>query len=152
VERSPRPTGRRANRRRGQALVEFALVFPIFMLVLSGIMDFGFMLYQRMSVINASREGAHAAIIVSNASTIVLMAQQTANSSATQGGVTPSSVTVQCVSAGGSNLPDCGSAVNGDTVIVTVNYIYHPFFPLLVGTSLNLSSTTQMVLEGLPAT
>ncbi|MGZ6314992.1 MAG: TadE family protein, partial [Candidatus Limnocylindrales bacterium] len=53
----PGPSGRRSTRKRGQALVEFAMVIPIFLLVLSGICDFGFMLYSRMSVINAAREG-----------------------------------------------------------------------------------------------
>ena len=33
--------GRRRKRTRGQALVEFALVIPIFLLVLCGILDFG---------------------------------------------------------------------------------------------------------------
>ena len=61
---NPKPglSDRRSSRKRGQAMVEFALVIPIFMLVLSGILDFGFMLYSRMTVINSAREGARAAV------------------------------------------------------------------------------------------
>jgi Flp pilus assembly protein TadG len=45
-------------RSRGQALVEFALVFPIFMLVLFGIIDVGRYVYVSNSLNEASREGA----------------------------------------------------------------------------------------------
>ena len=43
---------------RGAELVEFALVFPMLLLVMLGIMDFGF-LFQRYEVLTAAaREGA----------------------------------------------------------------------------------------------
>lgn len=45
-------------RSRGQALVEFALIFPIFMLVLFGIIDVGRYVYVSNSLNEASREGA----------------------------------------------------------------------------------------------
>lgn len=145
--------GRRSRRKRGQALVEFALVFPIFMLVLSGIMDFGFMLYSRMSVINASREGAHAAIVAEDHSTILTVAQGAAVATAAQGGVSisGSGVTVSClattVSVSSPPAVSCASAKAGDSVVVTVSYTYHSFFPLLFGATIGLTSTTQMVLE-----
>jgi Flp pilus assembly protein TadG len=144
---------RRSNRKRGQALVEFALVFPIFMLVLSGIMDFGFMLYSRMSVINASREAAHAAIVTENHANIELVAKGAAVATAAQGGVSidDSSVTVSClattVSVSSPPPVDCSAAKPLDSVVVEVSYTYHSFFPLLFGASLGLTSTTQMVLE-----
>ena len=48
---------------RGAELVEFALVFPTLLLVMLGIMDFGFM-FQRYEVLtNAAREGARVAIL-----------------------------------------------------------------------------------------
>jgi Flp pilus assembly protein TadG len=150
---SARSSGRRANRRRGQSLVEFALVFPIFMLVLSGIMDFGFMLYSRMSVINSSREAAHAAIVVENHADIPTVAQGAAVATAAQGGVsiTSSAVTVTClqttVSVTAPPSVTCASAKAGDSVVVKVSYTYHSFFPLLFGATLGLTSTTQMVLE-----
>jgi Flp pilus assembly protein TadG len=148
-----RPSGRGSRRRRGQALVEFALVFPIFMLVLSGIMDFGFMLYSRMSVINASREGAHAAIIVANYSTIDTVAKGAAVAAAAQGGVSigAGNVSVSClqtsVSVTSTTNISCAAAAPGDSVVVTVNYGYHSFFPLSFGATLTLTSTTQMVIE-----
>jgi hypothetical protein len=48
---------------RGAELVEFALVFPLLLLVVVGIMDFGF-LFQRYEVLTAAaREGARIAIL-----------------------------------------------------------------------------------------
>ena len=49
---------RRAGRSRGQALVEFAVVFPVFALVLFGILDVGRYVYVSNALSEASREGA----------------------------------------------------------------------------------------------
>jgi Flp pilus assembly protein TadG len=145
---------RRRRRRRGQALVEFALVFPIFMLVLAGILDFGFMLYSRMGIINAAREGARASIMVSDYTTVPTVAQGAVISSASTGGIhlTASNVTTTCIqtTSGTTPPPTCtwSSAKPGDSVRVTVSYSYQTFFPLFFGASFNLNSTVQMVLEG----
>ena len=53
-----RRSRRSGPRSRGQTLVEFALVFPIFMLVLFGIIDVGRFVYVSNSLNEASREGA----------------------------------------------------------------------------------------------
>jgi len=45
-------------RGRGQALVEFALIFPIFMLLLFGIIEFAFMLNAQLSLNYATRDAA----------------------------------------------------------------------------------------------
>ena len=42
-----------------QALVEFALVLPILLLLVLGVMDFGRMFYTKMILTNAAREGAN---------------------------------------------------------------------------------------------
>ena len=42
----------------GQALVEFTIVVPIFMFLLLGMMEFGFAFSDRLTLGNASREGA----------------------------------------------------------------------------------------------
>jgi Flp pilus assembly protein TadG len=46
----------------GQAIVEFALVLPILIILLLGITDFGIALYDQAVITNASREGARAGI------------------------------------------------------------------------------------------
>ena len=160
---SPRRSRRASDRGRGQAMVEFALVVPVFLLVLSGILDFGFMLFTRMSVINATREGAHAGIIVADPTTISDVVRARVISAAAQGGLglTAANVpSVTCVETTSSTTPPpactwtlydkdsnkTGAQV-GDSVLVTVNYDYHSFFPLLFGAKIPLTSTVQMVLE-----
>lgn len=43
---------------RGQAMVEFALVFPLFIVTLLGILEFGFIVYTQNTVNHAAQEGA----------------------------------------------------------------------------------------------
>jgi Flp pilus assembly protein TadG len=152
------PIGRRSTRKRGQAMVEFAMVFPIFMLVLAGICDFGLALYQNMSVISAAREGARAAAMVSDPARVVVTAVGAATSAAANGGVTVTvdpSHDVKClqtsVSVTSPTTIDCTTVHDGDSVSVTVDLVYHPFFPLLSSTDINLHSTVQMVFDNLPS-
>ncbi len=55
----------RLKSERGAELIEFALIFPLLLLVILGIIDFGF-LFQRYEVLtNATREGARMASLPS---------------------------------------------------------------------------------------
>jgi Flp pilus assembly protein TadG len=47
----------------GAELIEFVIVFPILMLILAGILDFGMMFRSFEVVTNAAREGARVAIL-----------------------------------------------------------------------------------------
>ena len=47
----------------GQALVEFALVIPVLLLLLLGVIEFGLLLYNQQVITNASREGARFGIV-----------------------------------------------------------------------------------------
>lgn len=52
----------RLRRERAQSLVEFAMIFPILVLMLAGITEIGFLYYTSYTVENASREGARIAV------------------------------------------------------------------------------------------
>lgn len=54
---------RNRHRSRGQALVEFAFVAPIFLLILYSIIEFGRFVYTVQILNNAAREGARYAIV-----------------------------------------------------------------------------------------
>ncbi len=140
-----RSKGRRARRRtRGQALVEFALVFPVFILVLAGMVDFGLGLYSYMTIINAAREGARlGATACSTAGCPGVSARTTAMA----GGMSPLTVTVTCITAGGVSSSCTTAASSGDTVKVQVDYTYHMIWPLTFGTSIPLSSSVSMMVE-----
>ena len=55
--------GLRNKKRRGAAMVEMAVCFPIFMLMLLGIIEFGRALMVSQMLTSASREGCRSAII-----------------------------------------------------------------------------------------
>ena len=48
---------------KGQAMVEMALVLPILLILLGGIIDFGWLFYNQLALTNAAREGARYAAI-----------------------------------------------------------------------------------------
>jgi Flp pilus assembly protein TadG len=143
---------RRRSRSRGQALVEFALVFPVFFLILAGLLDFGFLLYSRITLINATREGARAAVTqVDNAQGIPGLVKSTIQTNATGLTLADLSDSETCVAKTQSNC-DFASGGNpdpqsGDAVRVTTTYIYRSFFARLFGSTISFSTSIDMVIE-----
>ena len=134
------------NRREGQSLVEFAVVLPVFLLILAGILDFGLGLYSQMTVINAAREGARLGVVEPGNITDI---QDRVD--AMTGGLdkTRLTVTVSCLRPSGSSFVACSGTqwVSNDAVRVQVDYSYKLLWPLALGNSLDLSSTVQMRIE-----
>ena len=54
------------SKSRGQSMVELALIIPIFMLVVVGLMDGAFAVFNYGTLSNAAREGARTAIVDQN--------------------------------------------------------------------------------------
>ncbi len=54
---------RRRSPATGAELIEMALVLPILLLLVAGIMDFGFLFLRFEVVTNAAREGARVAVL-----------------------------------------------------------------------------------------
>ena len=54
------------NNKNGTAIVEFAIVLPVLLLILMGIIEFSLVLYDKAVLTNASREGARAGIVSQN--------------------------------------------------------------------------------------
>ena len=48
---------------RGAELIELALVLPILLLVIAGIVDFGLLMQRYLTINNAAREGARIAVL-----------------------------------------------------------------------------------------
>ena len=63
-------TRRPRSRGRGQSLVEFALVLPLLLVLLFGIIEFGLVFKDVLAINQAAREGARAAAVGSTTSTI----------------------------------------------------------------------------------
>ena len=56
------------NRRRGASALEFALTLPVVMLVLAGILEYGWYLFQLSNVVHALRDGTRIGVTVPLAS------------------------------------------------------------------------------------
>ena len=65
----------RPERRRGQALVEFALVLPIFLLILVALFDLGRAVFAYNTLTNAAREGVRLAIVNQDTASIIARAK-----------------------------------------------------------------------------
>ena len=65
-----------ARRSRGQALVEFALVIPLFLLMLVALFDLGRAVFAYNTLTNAAREGARVAIVNQDLTSIIDRAKQ----------------------------------------------------------------------------
>ncbi|HYC07828.1 MAG TPA: TadE/TadG family type IV pilus assembly protein [Candidatus Binatia bacterium] len=64
-----RSAGGRRRRSRGQALVEYAIIVPAFMLLLMGMLEFGFVFNHNLNLEYATREGARTGAALANGGT-----------------------------------------------------------------------------------
>ena len=80
----------RRHRSRGQGLVEFALVFPILMVLLIAVFDVGRLVFAYNDITNAARAGARVAIVDQTAG----VAQTATINQATSLGLKPADVTI----------------------------------------------------------
>ncbi|MCA9161600.1 MAG: TadE/TadG family type IV pilus assembly protein [Pirellulaceae bacterium] len=100
-------------KRRGASAVEFAIVAPVFVLLVFGIIEYGRMVMVQQIITNASREGARRAILdgATVAEVETLVSNYLTNTS-----VSGASVDV-LVNGAGAEL---NTAENGDPITVTV--------------------------------
>ncbi len=127
---------------KGIVSVEFALMFPIFLLLLFASYELGIFLHDKQVITNAAREGARFGVI---------MRDERPSESDIQGKVLEWSGTLVGVSLEANDITVDGAAGNsGTTLTVTVDT---PFpFPLLSNFSgfapeISVSAQTIMVLE-----
>lgn len=58
---------RRRTDSRGAAVIEFALILPLLMIMLAGILDYGQIYFTRLTMTNAAREGARVGVTLPEA-------------------------------------------------------------------------------------
>ena len=151
------PSGEKGQR--GASAVEFALVLPLLVVLVFGIIEFGLLLYNQQVITNASREGARAGIVQDNprvpfATVQGVVQTYTSNHLVTfTSGVVLPTVTVQNTTAGGG-LDLCVSFSDNLTVTVTYQYTFLVFSnaiklvaPSTLGPSLTLTAQTVMRCE-----
>ena len=136
-------------------MVEFALVFPLFILLLAGMVDFGIGLYSYMTLVNATREGAR--LGATACSVLACTDAVTARVTAASAGLNPSPISVTCTKAAGGNIactkntaipPAAQNGVKyGDSVTVESEYRYHMIWPLTFGTEIRMTSKVTFMAE-----
>lgn len=78
----------------GQSVVEAALVIPLFILILCGVLDFGWILSNQLKIDNCAREGARYAVIKSEASNLTSLVTTRVNDVSGDGSSSGLTVTV----------------------------------------------------------
>jgi Flp pilus assembly protein TadG len=121
----------------GASAVEFALLLPLLMMILFGIIEFGFALYRQAVLTNASREGARLGIVQSIPAITTGQINTAVDTYLTAAGINPANV-------GRTIIP---GAVTGAPVRVTLTLPYT--FVVLPGLtsvapSINLTAWTEM--------
>lgn len=123
---------------KGQSLVETALMLPVILILLTGIIDFGLLFNNYLIVSNASREGARAAVTGKTDAQIDAVVDNVAVS------LDPANLTVTIT-------PDESTGRRtGDAVTVSVQYRYSMITPVIaaiVPGPLNLNTSTTMRCE-----
>jgi Flp pilus assembly protein TadG len=105
---------------RGAAAVEFALVVIPLLLVVFGIVNFGFLFAQQISLNNAARQAARYAVVDGpTCADVATEARNNADTVGMTGSGVPTPTITNCVSATATNKPCAGAAV-GDDIVVTM--------------------------------
>jgi Flp pilus assembly protein TadG len=149
------------NNNKGVALVEMAIVLPLLIIIVFGIIEFGFIIYDKAMITNASREGARVGIIFRiddstgdpiypTGSQVQAMIEQRIQSHLSTYLISLGSAQVRPSLANGG-ITIVSGAASGEELRVDVNYQYkflvlNPGF-LKSAPTINLSSTTIMRLE-----
>jgi Flp pilus assembly protein TadG len=154
----------RSRRRRGQAMVEFALVAPLFFVLLFGIIEAGRFIFFYETLSHATREGARYAIVNgantlgcpsgpaapgtsacdTSGANVVTKVQQSAY------GVPGASVTVQrCwwYTACDFATHGDGDDARGANVTVTASYTYSSLMPLVPLPPITVTAESSLVIN-----
>jgi Flp pilus assembly protein TadG len=116
---------------RGQGLVEFALVIPIFLLVLVAIFDLGRAVFAYNTLTNAAREGARIAIVNQYKPSIIARAKQQTQIVE----LNDPSVNIDFYQVNADGTPDtsaqCALIAVGCLAVVSFEATYQPITPFI---------------------
>jgi Flp pilus assembly protein TadG len=136
------------SRDRGSVAVEFALLLPILLLLIFGIIDFGLAINDQITLTQAAREGARLASLPGYTTAAVTARVQSAAYPLT---LSPANITVSPCPPGAGQL--------SQDAVVTVRYTYSFITPIgafaaivspgtaSLGSTLSLSATGRMPCE-----
>ena len=103
---------------KGQSLIEFAILLPLLLLLLMGILEFGLMLNAYLSINNSAREGARLGIVDGSNLEISELITNLSTNLSTEDLVV-------------NIIPLEGSRQSGDALTVEVIYNYQVIIPII---------------------
>lgn len=153
-----RASCRRTVRRRpetGAVAVEFALVAPMLILLVLGIIDFGYMLNRDTMINNTSRDAARVASLGGTYAQVLATAQSELAGAGIPAGSPATTIAIDCVKPDGMDCNATSStfdslAGSGAVATVKITYKYSwltPSMSALLGSTLTLTKQTQMRIE-----
>jgi Flp pilus assembly protein TadG len=132
---------------RGQALAEFAIIMPLFALILFSLLDFGRVIYAQNTVSEAAREAGRVGAVSAAATPAKYDAIRAAAVSKAVGlGLTTANISGQSCSS--CFYPD--GAIAGGRVVVTITKsvpLLTPIISQIVGGSFTVSSTSRTFIQ-----
>lgn len=139
--------------RRGQTLVEFAIVLPIIILVVLGLVDLGRAVYSYNTLAQSARQASRLAIVNQNVTNV----KNQAIASAPSLGLTAANVDV-CFKTSASTQTICATSTDncpqstrviGCLALVKTSLSYKPMTPVisLFWSSISLTSTSVATIE-----
>jgi len=139
---------RRLQNERGAAVVEFAIVSVVLLIIVFGVIELGILMFDKHILTNASREGARAGIVmrtprVSNAAILAKVNEYAEAHMVSFGASSTLSVTVTP-----NEASRAGAASSGEELEVSVTYPFE--FLILSGFGLKpltLTANTRMRIE-----
>jgi len=121
---------------KGQSMVEFALVLPVLLLILIGIIDFGWAFNGKITLTSAAREGARVAAIIKDVDTAKTAVKNTSKLSGLS--VTNDDIKIEYIDGG---LDDV------DKVKITINVEMEPLVGLFITEPIEMESIAFMRVE-----
>jgi Flp pilus assembly protein TadG len=123
----------------GQAVVEFAVILPVLLMILFAILQFGIVFNNYIQVTAAAREGARKAAVSRSLGTAAAETASTTSAKAAAPGLKQSSITV--------TYPNSPTFAQGSDVTVQVTYPYSISILGIIVKSGKLTSSTTMRVE-----
>jgi Flp pilus assembly protein TadG len=130
----------------GASAVEFALLAPLFVALLFGIVEFGSVIYTKGMLTHASREGARFGVVYTIPRRSAAEIQAIVRNYLDTTGLT-NPATVAVTGAGGASESQLTVRVNYAYNFVVLSSVVNAFFGGTLPTSIDLTATTVMIME-----
>jgi Flp pilus assembly protein TadG len=145
------------KRRHGQSLVEFAIVFPVFMLVIGGIVQFGIIFWGQNTLNQIVRDAGRYAVTepdcsVASQNDVLAKIDSVSSTSSFAGTITGKTVVMPTTTAPDPVSDTCPATTNARQVWLRITVQAHVpvFFPALPGNG-DISSTAVFRMEPVTA-